>query len=92
MEAAELRDARGRSHSLSRAQGKVREVVELRCCLDSEEVRQSWLPNPRTLELRSFGGSGSSGKFRGLLGIQEGCSGKLEKPEREARSAGSTVL
>ena len=80
-EAAELREARGRSHTLSRAQGKALEVVELGCCLDSEEVHRSWVLNPRTLELRSFGGSGGFGKFGRLLGIQEGCSGKPEKPK-----------
>ena len=80
-EAAELREARGRSHTLSRSQGKALEVVELGCCLDSEEVRRRWVLNPRTLELRSFRGSGGSGKFERLLGIQEGCSGKPEKLE-----------
>ena len=55
-EAVELRDARGSSYTLSRAQGKALEVVELRWLLDSEVVRQSWLLNPRALEMRSFGG------------------------------------
>ena len=87
--ATELREARGRSHTLSRSQGKALEVVELGCCLDSEEVRRSWVLNPRMLELRSFGGSRGSGRYGRLLRIQEGCLGKLEKPESALDRSGA---
>ena len=54
MRATAIQDARGGSHSLSRALGKALEVVELKECLNSDVVRQRWVLNPRALELREL--------------------------------------